>query len=79
MTVLVDKNVITAIARGGTVSAEALKRFLASGEPTYISRSAYSELVNDSPIHLRMGYKLLLRDIKLQVAPEGASSITDRG
>lgn len=79
MTVLVDKNVITAIARGDAGAADALKRFLASGEPTYMSRSAYSELVNDSPIQLRMGYTLLLRDIKLPIAPEGASSITDRG
>ncbi|WP_315831501.1 PIN domain-containing protein [Bradyrhizobium prioriisuperbiae] len=79
MTVLVDKNVITNLARGNPAIAEALKRCLASGEPIYMSRSAYSELVNDSPIHLRMGYTSLLRDLKLQVAPDGASSITDRG
>lgn len=78
MTVLLDKNVITDIARGNAAVAEALKRILDSGEPVYIARAAYNELLRDSPIQLRMGYELLLKDLKLTTAPEGASSLSDR-
>ena len=79
MTILLDKNVIADIARGNTAVADALTRLCQSGEPVYIARAAYDELVRDSPVHLRMGYELLLKDLKITTAPAGASSITDRG
>ena len=79
MTILVDKNVITDIARGNAAVSVALTRILESGERVYIARAAYNELLRDSPIQLRMGYELLLKDLKLTTAPAGASSITDRG
>lgn len=81
MTILLDKNVITDIARGNTAAAEALKRLLASGEPVYISRAAYNELVRDSPVRMRMSYELLLKDLKITTAPQSAAKggVRERG
>ncbi|QIG96813.1 PIN domain-containing protein [Bradyrhizobium sp. 6(2017)] len=79
MTILLDKNVITNVARGDVATAEALKRILASGEHVYIAHAAYNELVRDSPIHLRMSYEMLLKDLHITTPPAGASSIKDRG
>lgn len=78
MTILIDKNVITELARGNTLVAEALKRILASGEQVYMSRAAYDELVRDSPVHLRMSYEKLLQDLRITTAPAAASSLKDR-
>jgi predicted nucleic acid-binding protein len=79
MTVLLDKNVFTNLAKGNAAVCHALTQLLGSGEPVYIARGAYNELVRDSPVRLRMGYELLLRDLKITTAPAAASSITDRG
>jgi hypothetical protein len=81
VTILLDKNVITEIARGNAAVSEALKRMLASGEQVYMSRAAYNELVRDSPVHLRMGYEKLLQDLKIAMAPASAmpGSLKDRG
>ncbi len=80
MTILLDKNVITEIARGNAAVSEALKRILASGEQVYMSRAAYNELVRDSPVHLRMGYEKLLQDLKITTAPASMApgSLKDR-
>lgn len=79
MTILLDKNVITNVARGDVATAQALKRILASGEQVYIAHAAYNELVRDSPIQMRMGYEKLLKDLHLTTPPAGATSIKDRG
>lgn len=81
MTVLLDKNVITDIARGNAAVAEALKRILGSGEPVFIARAAYNELVRDSPVHMRMSYEMLLKDLKITTSPASLTkeSIKDRG
>lgn len=81
MTIILDKNVITEIARGNVGVSEALKRMLASGERVYISRAAYNELVRDSPVLLRMGYEKLLQDLKITTAPASLvkGSLKDRG
>jgi len=43
--ILLDKNVITSIARNNKPAAQALIRYLNSGTPVYTSRAAYDELV----------------------------------
>ncbi len=69
MTVIVDKNVITDIARGNKAVADALKHLLNSWESVYIARAAYNELVRDSPGALGRGYEQLLNELNLTVAP----------
>jgi hypothetical protein len=69
MTVIVDKNVITDIARGNKAVADALKHLLDSWESVYIARAAYNELVRDSPGALGRGYEQLLNELNLTVAP----------
>ena len=64
-----DKNVITDIARGNAAVAEALRQLLGSGEPVFVARAAYNELVRDSPVSMRQGYEQLLKELKLTVAP----------
>src|SRR4249920_1722894 len=79
MPTLLDKNVIYNVAVGNVPVAEALKAMLGSGETVYIARVAYKELVEDSPVRVRMGYEMLLKDLKITLAPATASSIRDRG
>jgi len=66
MTVILDKNVITDIARGNVAVAEALKRLLKSREPIFIATAARDELLNTGPTLLRDGYRAILKDLKSQ-------------
>jgi hypothetical protein len=79
--VLLDKNVITSIARNNKAVAEALLRYLDSGIPVYISRAAYDELVTRARTPKEGDdYARLLKDRGIRTAPSGASgTITDRG
>jgi len=77
MTVILDKNVITDIARGNVAVAEALKRLLNSREPVFIATAARDELLNTGPTLLRDGYRAILNDLKLEAPPK--TTITDRG
>jgi predicted nucleic acid-binding protein len=79
MPTLLDKNVIFNIAVGNVPVAEALKSLLASGETVYMSRVGYKELVEDSPVRFRMGYELLLKDLKITLAPATVADIKARG
>ncbi|MBR1222381.1 hypothetical protein JQ557_30575 [Bradyrhizobium sp. U87765 SZCCT0131] len=83
--IIIDKNVITAIARGNIAIAEALTRMLQSKEQVYIAHAAYNELVRDTPgADLREGYRVLLDDLNIHTPPESRlpkpdSRISDRG
>ena len=75
--ILLDKNVITSIARNNKPVAEALKRYLASGTPVYIARAAYDELVTRAQTPKQGGeYEWLLKDAGIKIAPSGKQ--TDR-
>src|SRR5437763_58950 len=76
--VLLDKNVITSIARNNRLAAEALKKYLDSGTPVYIARAAYDELVTRAQTPKQGGeYEWLLKDAGIKIAPGGR--LTDRG
>jgi len=83
--IIIDKNVITAIARGNTAIAEALTRLLQSREQVCIAHAAYNELVRDTPgADLREGYRVLLEDLNIHTPPESRapnpdSRISERG
>jgi hypothetical protein len=76
--VILDTNVIKSIARNNKVAAEALKRYLKSGTPVYIARSAYEELVSRAQTPQQGGeYEWLLKDAHIAIAPSG--TLKDRG
>src|SRR5215216_4002347 len=76
--VLLDKNVVTSIARNNRPAAEALNKYLLSGAQVYISRAAYDELVTRAQTPKQGGeYDWLLKDARISIAPSG--SIHDRG
>lgn len=76
--IILDKNVLTSIARNNQPAAEALKNYLNSGTPVYISRAAYDELVTRAQTPKQGGeYDWLLKDARITIAPSG--SIKDRG
>lgn len=73
--ILLDKNVITSVARNNRPVAEALKRYLASGTPVYIARSAYDELVTRAQNPKQGGeYEWLLKDAGITIAPSGGQT-----
>jgi len=76
--IILDKNVLTSIARNNQPAAESLKKYLNSGTPVYISRAAYDELVTRAQTQKQGGeYDWLLKDARITIAPSG--SIKDRG
>jgi predicted nucleic acid-binding protein len=75
--IILDKNVITSIARNNKPVAEALKRYLDSGTTVYIARPAYDELVTRAQNPRQAGeYQWLLKDAGIATAPSGKQ--TDR-
>lgn len=76
--IMLDKNVLTSIARNNQPAAEGLKKYLNAGTPVYISRAAYDELVTRAQTQKQGGeYDWLLKDARITIAPSG--SIKDRG
>jgi predicted nucleic acid-binding protein len=70
--ILLDKNVITSIARNNKPAAEAPVRYLHSGTPVYFSRAAYDELVTRAQTPKQAGeYEWLLKDARITIAPPG--------
>jgi predicted nucleic acid-binding protein len=72
---ILDTNVFTQIAKGNVPVAEAFLRMIrnAGSRPLYVSRAAYNSLVLDSPTQaLRDGYRAIIDDLDLDIAPVGA-------
>lgn len=70
-TILLDKNVLTSIARNNTRAAMALRVRLDMGDKVYISRAAYDELVTRAQTPKQGGeYEWLLNDARITIAPK---------
>ncbi|MBR0872105.1 hypothetical protein JQ633_17200 [Bradyrhizobium tropiciagri] len=72
---IIDTNVFTQIAKGNIQAAEALIKMLrdSGSRPVYVARASYNELVLGSPTQaLREGYRAIIDDLGLEVAPAGA-------
>jgi predicted nucleic acid-binding protein len=72
-TIILDTNVLTHISRGNQPVADALSKYLKSGDQVFISRAAYDELVTRAPTPQMGGqYREMLNDLHIQIAPPGA-------
>lgn len=74
--IVLDTNIVADIARGNRIAAEALRRYIESGTPVYISRAAYNELV-ESALTPKIGgqYREILNDLNIRIAPAGPMKV----
>jgi predicted nucleic acid-binding protein len=70
--ILLDKNVLTSIARGNEPAAKALRAYLDSGTEVWIAHASARELLEQTPTpKMRGEYRELLKDLKIDRGPSG--------